>query len=162
MSSKLTGGFVLQSVVLLAPLTLALTYMFAQDNPSRRVSLFIITIQAKYLPYALLALTFVASSPEAALHQATGLLAAHLYEFLTRIWPTFGGGQSIIKTPQTVKKWFMTPVGAGTARSYGTAFRTQDAAGQQAAPVGRSGGWTSAFSPGTWGGRGPGRRLGGT
>jgi len=125
------------------------------------MSLFIFSFQARYLPYAMLAMTFVMASPVAALHQATGLLAAHLYDFLTRIWPEFGGGQNPIKTPQLVRSWFIQPSGTGTQRAYGTAFRGQPAGGQQPTTAARGGGWTSGFSSDAWGGRGPGRRLGG-
>jgi len=84
--------------------------------------------------------------PTAAKHQLAGLVAAHAYDFLTRIWPTFGGGRNYIKTPDMVKRWFGGDVARPAQnRSYGTAFQArQDVPG--------STGWT--------GQRGPGRRLG--
>lgn len=108
----------------------------------------------------MLGMTFVTDSPESALHQATGLVAAHLYDFLTRLWPQYGSGRSMIQTPQIVRRWFAKPASAGTQRAFGTAFQGRPVGGQ-AAPAGRPGGWTSGFSTGTWGGRGGGRRLGG-
>ncbi|KAK8213373.1 hypothetical protein M8818_002672 [Zalaria obscura] len=158
----ITGGFLLQSILFLQPLILALAYTYAQDNPTRRITFYIVTFQVKYLPYAMLLMTFVMSSPNEALHQGTGLFAAHLYDFLTRIWPTFGGGRNPIRTPQAIRRWFVKPPGAGTQRGYGTAFQGRPAGSQgQTAGSGRTGGWTSGFSSGSWGSMGPGRRLGG-
>lgn len=143
----------------LQPFILALAYIYGQDNSNLRITFYIITFRAKYLPYCMLAMTFVTDSPEAALQQATGLFAAHLYDFLTRLWPTYGGGSNMIRTPQIVRGLFTKPVGAGTQRAFGTAFQGRPVGGQ--APAGRTGGWTSGFNTGTWGGRGGGRRLGG-
>lgn len=109
----------------------------------------------------MLAMTFVMASPEAALHQATGLVAAHLYDFLTKIWPEYGGGRKLINTPAFVARWFATVGTAPQQRSYGTAFSGNAAAqnvGQQR-QTGGGGGWASGFSQNNWGGQG--RRLGG-
>ena len=94
------------------------------------------------------------AGPEEMFLQGFGIPAAHFYDFLTRLWPEFGGGTNYIQTPQFVRKWF----GGNRAvvnRGYGTAIRQQ-------APTasGASSGFSSAFS-GSWGGRGQGRRLGG-
>jgi len=142
--SQLTCGFYLGGHLFLHPLILAFAYTFSQDNPNANVSIFILTFPAKYLPAALLALTLVMDGPYAALLEVTGLIAAHLYDFLTRIWPTFGGGTNYIFTPDFVKRWFGGNV--PQRRSYGTAF-----------PAAESGprnddGWSNS--------RGPGRRLG--
>src|ERR1700750_1020797 len=90
------------------------------------VSFYIINFQAKYLPYGLLLMTFITGGPNAAKVQVTGLLAAHLYDFLTRIWPQFGGGQNYIITPNFVKRWFMDD-GDRTVqqRGHGTAFHAR-------------------------------------
>jgi Derlin-2/3 len=147
-TSKLTSGFYLGDALLLQPLILAFAYTFAQENPNANVSMYIITFPAKYLPFALLFITLVMASPTAAMHQATGLIAAHLYDFLTRIWPTFGGGTNYIITPNFVKNWFIEPgPPRPQARSYGTAYEP----GQRAPPGNTS--WSHQ--------RGPGRRLGG-
>ena len=90
----------------LQPLILAYAYTFSQDNPHSNVTIYILTFPAKYLPYALIALTFIMDGPVAAYQQGGGLLAAHAYDFLTRIWPTFGGGSNWLKTPEFVKRWF--------------------------------------------------------
>jgi Derlin-2/3 len=137
-------------------LILAFAYTYSQDNPTRRVSFFIITFEAKYLPYSMLFLTFIMAGPQEAMSQACGLLAAHLFDFLTRIWPMFGGGTNYITTPRIVQKWFGVDNPAPRVRGYGTAIparqRDQPA---QATASGRSFGFGGA-----WDGRGPGRRLG--
>lgn len=150
---KALAGYFLAFWTFLPALTLAYAYTYAQDNPTRQVSFFIITFDAKYLPFAMLFLTLIMDGPQDALPQATGLLAAHAYDFLTRIWPTFGGGTNYITTPDTVKRWFGGTPGAQQARPYGFAQqgRTTDSAA-----TGRSTGVSSQ-----WGERGPGRRLGG-
>ncbi|KAB8416342.1 hypothetical protein FH972_024862 [Carpinus fangiana] len=152
----LCGG-IFGGLTFLQPLTLAFVYTFAQDNLDRRVSLFVFQIRARYLPYAMLLITFIMESPGAAWEQVTGLLAAHAYEFLTRIWPTVGGGRNYLETPRFVKAWFSDNSPAPRARGYGTAF---NAGGRQPVPAaGPASGWSSALSG--WGTRGPGRRLGG-
>lgn len=143
------AGYWLGSVVLLSALMMAVTYTFAQDNSSRMVTFFVVTIQAKYLPYLLLVWTFVADGPSPAMLQLTGLLSAHLYDFLTRIWPTFGGGSNPIKTPRFIRQYFegggVRP--APQQRGFGMAYAPPG----EARTTGSS--WAST--------RGPGRRLGG-
>jgi len=142
---SLFAGYLQGGVLLLQPMILALAYTFSQDNPNTNVTIFVITFAAKYLPYALLLMSLVMAGPGAAKLQITGLLAAHLYDFLTRIWPTFGGGSNWLQTPLFVKRWFM-PAGTQTqTRGYGTAFNAR----QDVPP---SHNWSNQ--------RGPGRRLG--
>jgi len=167
--SKLTGlqaigGGILGGYTFLDALTLAFAYTHAQDNPNRQVSFFIITMRAKFLPLAMLAMTFVSGSPEAALKQASGLVAAHLYDFLTRIWPTHGGGKNYIQTPAAISAWFGADARTPQARNYGSAIpgRPAPAGRTAAAPApgsAASTGWSSSV-PG-WNSRGTGRRLGG-
>ena len=139
------AGYLQNGVLLLQPLVLALAYTFSQDNPDTNITIFVITFAAKYLPYALLLMTLVMAGPGAAKLQVTGLFAAHLYDFLTRIWPTFGGGSNWLQTPLFVKRWF-TPEGTRVQeRGYGTAVHAR-----QDVPPNRN--WSNQ--------RGPGRRLG--
>jgi Derlin-2/3 len=147
-------------VLFLHPLFLAMAYIFAQDNPNTNVTIFIVSFPAKYLPYALLALTWLTGGPAAALAQFPGLLAGHLYDFLTRLWPMFGGGTNYLATPAFIKQWYIGMQGAGAVRrEYGTMFRPADpsAAGRPAAPAGGN----TGAAGGVFGARGPGRRLGG-
>jgi Derlin-2/3 len=157
---KATAGGILGAFTFLPALTLAYAYTFAQDNPTRQVSLFIMTFDAKYLPFGLLLLSFVMAGPEVTMAQLSGLFAAHLYDFLTRIWPTFGGGKNYIYTPAFVKRLFGAAPGSVQNRGYGYAVegrgRTAGAPGSNAEPsAGRSTGASTQ-----WNSLGPGRRLG--
>ncbi|CAD0113720.1 unnamed protein product [Aureobasidium uvarum] len=150
--------------LVLAPLSLALAYLHVQDAPDAMMSFFFINMRRRYLPICMLAVTLVMVGPFGALQQAFGLVSAHLYDFLTRIWPSYGGGYNPIRTPQMVQRWFAKTSGPGNNRSYGTAFQARPSGSVGAQPQAgssRSGGWTSGFTSGTWGSRGAGRRLGG-
>jgi Derlin-2/3 len=154
------AGVVLNTFTFLPALSLAYAYTFAQENPTRRVSFFVLTFDSKFLPYALIAMSFVMDGPEPAMAQGTGLIAAHLFDFLTRIWPTFGGGKNYIVTPEFVKRLFSATPGSVRDTGFGHAVqgggRATGAAGGRAAPTsGRSTGVNNS-----WGGMGPGRRLG--
>jgi Derlin-2/3 len=159
-TAKLLAGIGLDSYTFLPALSLAYAYTFAQDNPTRQASFFVVTFESKFLPFALLFMALVIDGPMAALAQLTGLVAAHLYDFLTRIWPTFGGGKNYIFTPQVVKGWFGAAPGAVEHRGYGFAVQgrgraTGAGAGAPDAASGRSTGTSNL-----WGQAGPGRRLG--
>ena len=129
-------------------------YLYAQDNPSRKVTFFIITFEAKYLPFAMLFMSFIMSGPQYTMTQATGLVAAHLFDFLTRIWPTFGGGKNYIFTPRVVKGWFGGQAGTEQRRSYGTARQGRSTDDADSNSTGRSTGFGGSRF-------GPGQRLGG-
>lgn len=160
--AKLLAGVLLDGFVFLQPLILALAYLYAQENPESQMTFYIVTFRVKFLPYCMLLMTLVMDSPTAAMLQATGLIAAHLYDFLTRVWPTFGGGSSPIRTPQALQQWFDKPGrGPGTTRPHGTAFQSRPGPAQASANAPSTGGWASGFTSNTWGSRGPGRRLGG-
>jgi Derlin-2/3 len=157
---KALAGGLLNAYTFLPALSLAYAYTFAQDNPTRKVSFFIVTFDSKYLPFALLFMTFIIDGPEPALAQLTGLVAAHLYDFLTRIWPTFGGGKNYIHTPAMVKRLFAPEAGTAENRGYGYAMQGRGrAAGTGAGAPDPASGRSTGRS--TWGGVGPGRRLGG-
>lgn len=162
--SQLVGGLYLGGIVLLSPLTLALAYTYAQENPNMQISYFVVTFSAKWLPIVMLIGTLVMASPGAALQQSAGLVAAHAYEFLTVVWPQYGGGRRLISTPAFVQRWF-APVGGAQRRGAGTAFNVQTPGSAQNVPqrqTGNAGGWTSSFGgSNAWGSRGSGRRLGG-
>ena len=103
----------------------------------------------------MLLMAFVMGGPRSAVHDGIGLLAAHLYDFLTRLYPTFGGGKNYIRTPMFVTKWFGGHRRNTHVKGYGTAYRPPV---QQ--PRSQSSGFASGFSN-SWSGRGAGRRLGG-
>ncbi|KAI9672219.1 MAG: centromere/microtubule-binding protein cbf5 [Alyxoria varia] len=87
-------------------LTMAFIYTFSQDNANARVTFIVIQVEAKYLPLGSLALTLFMAGPLAALTSASGIVSAHLYDFLTRIWPAFGGGSNWIQTPAFISRLF--------------------------------------------------------
>ncbi|KAL2013470.1 hypothetical protein VTN00DRAFT_995 [Thermoascus crustaceus] len=152
----LTAGYLLSNIIFTHALIIAFVYTFAQDNRGRKVNYLFVTLPVELLPWAMLTLTLVISGWPAALCDGMGIIAAHLYDFLTRIYPTFGGGKNYIVTPGFVKKLFGADVRREAHRTYGTAYRPS----QQPQRGSASGGWTSSFG-GSWSGRGAGRRLGG-
>jgi Derlin-2/3 len=142
-------------------LILALAYTYATDNRGKRVTFVIIQIPVEYLPWAMITFTLVMSGWPTALEEGMGIIAAHLYDFLTRLYPTFQGGRNWIQTPAFVRRAFGAERSASTHKAYGTSFRpgaTARQSGQQSSSS--SSGWTSALG-GSWGGKGAGRRLGG-
>ncbi|KAH0005266.1 hypothetical protein KCU78_g12960, partial [Aureobasidium melanogenum] len=154
----LLTGFVFGGGLLLGPLLLALAYLHVQDAPDGMMTFFFFSIRRKYLPGCMLLVAFLMAGPQEALKQAFGLVAAHLYDFLTRIWPSYGRGTNPIRTPRIVQQWFAKPIGASTTRSYGTAFQGRPAGSvgaQSQASSSRSGGWTkmSMLSSSTTGGQ---------
>lgn len=153
MSVAVTGGAIFTSA-----LTLAFAYTYTQGMTGQKVGFFIMQIPAPMLPFAMLAMTAVTQGAEPAFVQLPGLVAAHLYDFLQRIWPTFGGGRTFIYTPAFVKRWFLTGPTSGTSRGFGTAFA---APAQQPARGTASGSSTRGPLPASWQSRGSGHRLGG-
>ena len=133
--------------------SLAFTYTYSQDNKGTRSMFFVVEIPTLYLPWARLALTFCMKGWFHAAVELTGIFAAHLYDFLTRIYPTFGGGKNYIFTPAFVRRWFTRSLRGGENRVYGQAYRPpNDNEASQS--------WSSSVR-GAWDSRGSGRRLGG-
>ena len=125
------------------------------------MSFIIITIPVQFLPYAMLTITLVMAGPGTALSQASGLVAAHLFDFLTRLYPVYGGGTNYIKTPAFVRAWFSNGRrGNGSSvRGYGTAFTARPGSGNaRASSTGYNSGLGSISN--LWSNRGAGRRLG--
>ncbi|KAJ5248497.1 hypothetical protein N7524_012457 [Penicillium chrysogenum] len=87
---QLTAGGYLGAAILLSPLTMAFVYTFSQTNRGTKTRFWFIDIPVVFLPYAMLLVTMVSNGWDAALVESTGILAAHTYDFLTRIYPTFG------------------------------------------------------------------------
>ncbi|KAK5944724.1 hypothetical protein PMZ80_001924 [Knufia obscura] len=157
-SILVTAGLVLQAFIFTQALLLAFIYTYAQDNRGRKVHFIFFQIPAELLPWAMLAMTLLMGGTSAALQQGTGLVAAHLYDFLTRLYPTMQGGRNYIQTPAFVRQFFTAGRTTTTQRAYGTSFQPAPQTQQQSTSSNR--GWTSGFSN-TWSGRGSGHRLGG-
>jgi Derlin-2/3 len=145
-----TGGMIFTSA-----LVLAFAYTACQDDRGQKATFFVITIPAQWIPYAMLLMTFVMAGPGQAKIQATGLIAAHLHDFLTRLWPTFGGGRNLVPTPAFVKRMFQSTEPTIRNRGFGTAFTPA-----QRAPSASASG-SSGVLPESWRNRGTGHRLGG-
>jgi len=130
-------------------LVIAIAYTYAQDNRGKKIKFFIITMDVKWLPYAMLFLNFIINGIPSTQVQAMGIPAAHLYDFLTRLWPAFGGGKNLLPTPAFVTRWFggASPTDRIVVKKHATVFRPPPAT-------------TSSYTGG-WGSRGQGRRLGG-
>lgn len=135
---------------------MAFIHTWAQDNRGKQVTFYIVQIRAEWLPLALIGVNFVTAGPGAAMIEGTGIVASHLYDFLTRIWPTFGGGRNYITTPSFVHNLFNDS--RSSARGYGAAYRPAQA---QAGQAGQSSGTSSSYFGSSWSTRGAGRRLGG-
>ncbi|KAL4868490.1 hypothetical protein BDV12DRAFT_185861 [Aspergillus spectabilis] len=140
--------------VIMVTLILAFAYTYSQDNKGTKTMFFVVEIPTLLLPWARLALTFVMKGWYRASIELTGIVAAHLYDFLTRIYPTFGGGKNYIVTPAFLRRWFTRSLRGGQDRVYGRAYRPPNEDGDA------SSGWTSSVRN-AWDSRGSGRRLGG-
>ncbi|KJZ74217.1 hypothetical protein HIM_06448 [Hirsutella minnesotensis 3608] len=142
-------------VTFLPALYLAMCYTVTQDQRGMKVNYMFINIPAPLMPYAMIAFNlFFPNGVYSMLRQLEGLIAAHLFDFLSRTWPEYGGGRNLIPTPA-----FMTSVlrVADTARTNAAAvagIRTADQAS------GQSTGVSGGPLPDSWRTRGPGRRLG--
>ena len=136
-------------------MVMACTYTFAQENRGRQIQFFVVPLEVKYLPYAMLFVSLIQGGPEYALNEATGIVAAHLYDFLTHYWPRYGGGRSLIPTPAIFERMFENVQGAKRidVKGHGTSFQRR-AGLSNASSVTASG----ISNPVSF--RGTGRRLG--
>jgi len=83
--------------------------------------------------------------------QLTGLVAAHLHDFLSKLWPSFGGGKNLLPTPKFVTRIFQTTEATISNKTYGTSFTPAQKTPKPA----------TGPLPESWGSRGSGHRLGG-
>src|SRR5438270_4417316 len=96
---------------------LAFIYTWSQENRNKPVTIYFFTIKAQWLPYGIIAYHFIGGGHHSALllvsvssspprwqhktllieyHQkAAAVFAAHLYEFLTKLWARFANGRNI-------------------------------------------------------------------
>ncbi|MCJ1356149.1 MAG: hypothetical protein MMC33_006143 [Icmadophila ericetorum] len=151
----LTAGGIFGSMIFTQALILAIVYTYAQENRGKQIKFFVLDMDVKWLPYALLALNFIVAGPASAKIQFCGIPAAHLYDFLTQYWPEFGGGWNILQTPAFVSGWF----GADGRTKWVVTKKNGIAFKPPTQPTASSSG--SSFFSSSWGSRGQGRRLGG-
>lgn len=136
---------------------MAMIHTWAQDNRGRPVTFYVIQMKAEMFPLALLVLSIVSAGWRGAYLGMTGIFASHLYDFLTRLWPTFGGGRNFLVTPSFVHRLFGTTT--SNTQVYGGSrpgqSSTQSSSDQTSARQG-------SVLPSSWSTRGAGRRLGGS
>jgi len=135
-------------------LVLALCYTSVQDQRGAKANFFFFTVPAQLVPYCMLLATLL-MNPGVLPLQITGLVAAHMHDFLTRIYPEFGGGPNLLPTPAFLSRLVETP--RILRRDYGTAIRnnTTQASGRS------TGASAGSVLPDSWRSRGTGHRLGG-
>ena len=131
----------------LEALLIAICYTATQDQRGRSAHFYIVNVPAQALPYCMLLLSTIMSGPGALFVGLTGIVAAHLHDFLVRIWPEFGNGPSLIPTP-----WFLSYL-VSTPRIQNTSY------GQKIVQP-RDFGGSGGPLPDSWRSRGSGRRLG--
>ncbi|KAJ0030884.1 hypothetical protein Pint_12891 [Pistacia integerrima] len=105
-----------------------LIYVWSREFPNSQISIYgLVTLKAFYFPWAMLAIDVIFGSP--LLPNFLGIIAGHLYYFLTVLHP-LAGGRNILKTPIWVHKlvglWrvgYPTNTPVQTASGTGVAFR---------------------------------------
>lgn len=146
-------------MVFTSALVLAFAYTSTQDDRGQKAQFFIVTIPAQWIPFAMLLMTLIMAGPSAAMVQGTGLVAAHLFDFLTRLWPEFGGGRNLLPTPGFIRRLWETKTAAVENKGYGTSFTPAQRSSSAATTSSSSG--AGGVLPESWRTRGSGHRLGG-
>ncbi|XP_073289754.1 derlin-1 [Primulina huaijiensis] len=83
-------------------LVFMLLYVWSREYPNASINLYgLVTLKAFYLPWAMLCLDTIFGSPIAP--DLLGIIAGHLYYFLTVLHP-LAGGKNILKTPILIHK----------------------------------------------------------
>jgi Derlin-2/3 len=136
-------------------LIMALCYTAVQDQRGQKAYFYFFSVPAQAMPYCMLGASLL-MSPEIIPLQVTGIVAAHLHDFLTRIYPEFSGGPNLLPTPAFMSRLVQTP--RLLQRTYGTAIRPTAAAEPS---TGRTTGASGPVLPESWRSRGSGHRLGG-
>ncbi|KAH8177475.1 der1-like family protein [Sarocladium implicatum] len=134
-------------------LILAMCYTATQDQRGAKANFYFITIPAQLTPVCMILVNLLfPNGVYMMMLELEGLVAAHLYDFLTRLWPEFGGGRNLIPTPAFLSRLVQTP--RVLERGFGTAVRPQGPS------TGRTTGASTGPLPDSWRTRGPGQRLG--
>ncbi|KAL4333729.1 hypothetical protein GQ457_07G038660 [Hibiscus cannabinus] len=93
---------ILRGAFLGISLVFMLVYIWSREFPNAQVNIYgLVALKAFYLPWAMLALDVIFGSPLAP--DLMGIIAGHLYYFLTVLHP-LAGGRNIIFTPKLVHK----------------------------------------------------------
>lgn len=134
------------------PLLIALAYTGTQDQRGQQVNFFFINIPAQLLPLAMLFVALLSGGVSELVFEVHGLFAAHLYDFVSRLWPQFGGGFNLIPVPT----FFANLVEGPPRRGFGRDGANTPSSGSS---TGVSRGAVSMAQ--VWRERGQGQRLGG-
>ncbi|KAI1340932.1 Der1-like family-domain-containing protein [Xylariaceae sp. FL0016] len=126
-------------------LLLAMCYTASQDQRGMQAHYYVVQVPAQVMPWCMLLAQLLIVGWEAFKLGLTGIVAAHLHDFLSRIYPEFGNGPNLIPTPWFLS-WIMSTPRTRHA-SYGTSYAP--AGDGRAGPL-----------PDSWRTQGPGRRLG--
>ncbi|KAM1072700.1 hypothetical protein FF1_017930 [Malus domestica] len=83
-------------------LVFMLVYVWSREFPNANVNIYgLVQLKAFYLPWAMLALDVIFGSP--IMPDLLGIIAGHLFYFLTVLHP-LAGGKNILQTPRWVRK----------------------------------------------------------
>ncbi|KAI0490417.1 Der1-like family protein [Xylaria cf. heliscus] len=135
------------AVMYLHPLLIAVCYTATQDQRGMQAHFYVVTIPAQLMPWCMLLVELLFGGWGAFLRGFTGIFAAHLHDFLTRIYPEFGRGPNLIPTPSFLSWVIQNPRIRNTG--YGTGYTPRPANSGRGGPL-----------PDSWRSKGPGRRLG--
>jgi Derlin-2/3 len=144
--------YLLGTLYFLPAMILAMCYTATQDQRGQKAGFFFFTVPAQLVPLCMLGASLLMAGPHIMLLQLIGLVAAHLHDFLTRLWPEFGGGTNFIPTPSFFTRLVTTP--RFMQREYGTAIRNDPRTGTSTGVQPRG------PLPDSWKTRGSGHRLG--
>lgn len=136
----------ISGAVLASPLSLCFVTSWTRDAWDQPVTFFVLKMPAQYLPWAIIFLKLIIGSPRAAMIEATGLVAAYVYDLMTGLYPNFGIKRNFIATPRWMNK--MLGVQRVVERPYGSII----------VPGGGEAAWGLDLS---WKRFGPGHTLGG-
>ncbi|GKV06740.1 hypothetical protein SLEP1_g18590 [Rubroshorea leprosula] len=83
-------------------LVFMLVYVWSREFPNAKINIYgLVSLKGFYLPWAMLALDVIFGSP--LMPNLLGIIAGHLYYFLTVLHP-LATGKNILKTPMWVHK----------------------------------------------------------
>ena len=121
----------LPAYFLTSALIAVLLYLWSRENQAARVSFFgLFTVDGFYLPWVMVGWTLVSGGSP--VEELRGIVAAHLYHFLSREWPRAGGPQNLMATPEFVRQMVAWAFGGHPATQ--ASFQRQQAAPRGAAP----------------------------
>ncbi|KAL7925416.1 Der1-like family domain-containing protein [Trichoderma austrokoningii] len=133
-------------------LLLAMAYTVTQEQRGQTTNYMFISIPSQLVPFAMMAINlFFPGGISIVFLQLQGLAAAHLYLFLTKIWPDIAGGQNWLATPAFIQSAVNGVTPAPQPPAGGRGFDTTSA---------QSSGASRGPLPDSWRTRGPGHRLG--